>query len=240
MLSISACKISECDVRPLSDSDLEAYGRRLFCENVCAPLCLMDMVLAFDEYLLLSDEEKEDNWMFYNKIYILGDNLYSISNASEGYVQCIIDTHGTSLMADGAVWEVRDAYGRIYGSAHGLFMDYDFRGSYDIQRTGGGFELKYKEEEGYSPYALNVSLAIGDDDENTVVISSAGYERTDAYSCSFSVDSPMIAKKNTIRGEWFFDGTFRYTTCRVSDDKELDSCSFVFKPGYLAGFNANR
>lgn len=244
VLAVSACMISHCEMPSVSDSDLRNYGSRLFAKNVCVPLNMMELAQAFDKYLLLSDEEKENDGRFYNRISILGNNVYEITDCKSS-VKCVIDTHGKSLSAEGGVWDIVEPHVRVEISQlqnyYNYNFDFDFDEEFAISMSGGNFEYRtVNNAHSSNTLEMTISAAAQDVEEVEFMIALAGSERTDSFGSEFSVDSPMAVRKNNMNGMWIFDGTFRFSTYRIVDNKELDDCSFVFKPGYLAGFNANR
>lgn len=241
VLAVSACRIQHCEMPSVSASDLEKYGCRLFARNVCVPLNMMELVRSFDEYLLLPDEEKENDGRFYNRISILGDNVYEVADC-KSCIKCIIDTHGISLSADGGAWKIVEPYVRVDISQLHYSYDFDFDEEFSVSCSGDDFECRTVNGNVHSSNTLEMKISAAAQDGETVsfMIVASGSERTDSFGSEFSVDSPMSVRKNNMNGTWIFDGTFRFNTYRIAGNKELDVCSALFKPGYLTKFNVSR
>ncbi len=238
LLAVSACQISSSEMPYISASDLENYGCRLFAKNVCAPLNVLEMVQALDEYLLLSDEEKENDGRFYGRVSILGDNVYDIL---DGCIKCVVNTNGKSLSEDGSVWEILNLHVRVEISQLRDCYYFDFDEDFSIGRSGNMLEYRTLGD-GASANALEIMLpaALSGETDSSFTIAVSGTERTASFCAGFSVDSPMSVRRKYMDGLWLFDGTFRFNTYRVADNKALDNGSALFKPGYLTKFNVSR
>lgn len=243
VLCVCSCKISDYEMRPVSHSELERYGCRLFAENVCAPLCLIELVYAFDEYMLLPDEEKEKNEMFYDKVSIVGDNVYSISDGRNGYIQCIVNTHGFSLSSGEMAWEISDLQVRVDVQSQGMSFDsyFSYTERFAVRSVGGSLELCIIKDEIEERNTLEVVLGLeeGNENGNQLLLVASGSERTADFR-SVSATEPSLRVRRSSSGGWIFDGVFRYRTYRAGDEKMLDECSIIFKPGYLTKFEISR
>ncbi|MCX4336686.1 MAG: hypothetical protein K1V99_03690 [Bacteroidales bacterium] len=239
-LCMMSCEMSYFEVSPLSSHDLENYGTVLFAEYVCAPLHVAELVTAFDAYLQLPEEEKQNDSCFYENIWRLDEGIYSLADSRSGYIECQIDT-GEKTLASGK-WKITNLRVRIEDYAQGLNLFYTFYYYDEFVAELVDGALKLYNGSGSSvdaPKSINVSVTTAED--NGYLIEAAGREKSDSGLGSVAETvKPMKVGIRKVDGRMEYDGVFAYSTFRYSDNRELDRCSLTLKPGYLTKFDTGR
>ena len=98
---ISSCELYSGDIYPSTEQNLKSYTLDAFSGYVLMPVMMAEMVVDFDAYLSLSDEEKANDFRFFGNIRNPEENLYIIE---VGRTLCTLKTDGKSIWDDNAQW----------------------------------------------------------------------------------------------------------------------------------------
>ena len=114
--SMISCEIADPVIRPLGSEELKDYAEKLLSNSALLPVEMVDFAIDLDEYLALSEEEKQKDKRFYGRLSVLGDNIYKVSYSG---FSCIVDTGGRSVWENGAQWKFTEFVTWVYTTGFG-------------------------------------------------------------------------------------------------------------------------
>ncbi len=103
-LGLISCEVNSFENNDVTRNDLIHFSTRTFGTYVVIPVETAEVLMAFDKYLQLSDEDKEDDTRFYGKVDQLYDDIYEINDKEEHRISFIVKTWGASLQTPGTEW----------------------------------------------------------------------------------------------------------------------------------------
>lgn len=132
LLSLPAfvsCLVDDADVNYIDSGDLAIYTKNKIAETVAVPVEAMELALALDDYLKMTEEEQTADTVLGPCVEKLYENVYTIRHSSDREyrnIYCEIDTRGVSIRDKDARWLI--AGFRIDGNDFAYSrLDYDFK-----------------------------------------------------------------------------------------------------------------
>ena len=238
-----SCEVQSSRIRKDNSSDLYIYTTGVCGNYVAVPVELLEMLLAFDEYMASSDMAADPR--FYGQVEKLHDNVYRFNDQWEWAIQCTVDTQGKSLHEEGATWLL------AYLNAWQLGGDELFRGLYDYSlpayteirmtdKANSIWTIAYKDE-----FETVLKYKGSEDGRDQWSVTANGYCFSDnpELSARFTTGKEPLEvseKKRTDHGYHgnTYKGTFDLKTYRKN--VLLDYCNVTFHPGFATQYETGK
>lgn len=121
-----SCIIDDADVNYIDSSDLTQYTKNKIAESVAVPVEAVELALALDDYIKMSEEEQAKDTIIGDKIEKVSDTEYVIkiqSDVEYRTLNCRFKTDGRSIREKDAQWTIREF--NMYGNDLAL-SNYDY------------------------------------------------------------------------------------------------------------------
>lgn len=151
-LVLASCEVNSFQDAGVTRNELIQFTTRTFGTYVIIPIETAEVLIDFDKYLQLSDDDKEADTRFYGNVEQIYDDVYKISDAYEHHITCVVKTGGISLQTVGATWEfaslklegsdpiIENYYGLSYEFPEGLKLV--TTGAQEWTMVGDDFDTK--------------------------------------------------------------------------------------------------
>lgn len=231
-----SCQVGSLEASSITtDEDIINYASIRFDECVMLPVDLLEGVLYFDDFLKLSDAEKEQITDSDYTFSYLGENTYQILFVKED-LKAIVNTGGKALSENGSKWtfgEITDhrqaerpydlelPEGSTMEYADGPEKVWTFISAEKIHTT-----IREMERDGLNCWRVNASC--NDSGINGIT--------------SLSQTSP----EGVVVRQWLDSYITRYSvsgifTTEIYDgQKKVDFCTCTFRPGFDASYQTGR
>ena len=246
----SSCEVNSSGTHDITAHELYSYSSGLIGNFITLPVETTEMLLAFDDYLKMDEDEKEGNTRFYGQIEEVYDNVYAIRDQIGGYIHCTVDTGGKSLREDGAVWTFAELYSaNLYESALSAtsWYEYTLPAYTTLEATDVAkqvWTMSYEDR-----FETVMTYKGNDEGRNmwSVVTSGKVTENSDGNQLSavFNTgDTPVEMKeRKQNENEYYhlgnaYSGKF-YVETYCGNDK-LDFCNLTFRPGFVTKYETGR
>ena len=231
-----SCQIGSLETPSCTtEEDIINYSSIRFDECVMLPIDLLEGVLYFDEFLKLSDAEKEQitdsDYIFSS----LGEDSYQIQFVKEN-MKAIVNTGGKALNENGSKW----TFGKITGYRMAEIY-------YDLElQEGSTIEYEDGPEKGWTfTSAKRICTKIREMEGDEL-----NCRRVEA-SCNDSGINGMTSLSQTspegvIIRKWMDSDIRRYSisgifTTEIYDgQKKIDFCNCTFRPGFDTLYQTGR
>lgn len=243
-LSVVACEVYSNDDTGINRNDLMTYASYKFSNYVVAPVEIATSLLAFDSYLQLPESEKELDNRFYGKLEIVYDNIYRFQDTAKYNLWCTVDTKGTSLHDDGAVWIFAEA--EIYGLNESY--NYNYYGEChlpeytQIAKTGENtWTMSYEDL-----FETEMKYLGDDNGRHMWEVKSTGMQQSTigAWATFTTGDTPLTVKEMANSPDSRYNGNAYGGTYYVDifdeDKKPLDYVQIKFNPGFKTKYITSR
>ena len=109
LLVAASCQVYDKEGSVVDSISLCRYADTKFVESVMLPTELLELCLDFDSYLLLSEEDRKQDYRFFGNVGYLDDHTYTVHGYYDGYVYMTVCTAGKSIRQEDAQWRILSA-----------------------------------------------------------------------------------------------------------------------------------
>ena len=247
----SACEVNTAAVHETTAEELFSYSSGLIGRFITLPVETTEMLLAFDDYMKLSDDDKESDTRFYGKIIEIYDNVYHLNDQVFGTINCTVDTGGKSLKEEGTVWTFAElnAYDLYEQSINVTYGYYNFFLPAYTTLTTTDAENQVWTMASEELFETVMQYKGNNDGRNMWSVKSEGkvteISEGNTLSAIFSTgDSPVEMKeRKTDENQYYnignaYSGKFYVETYCVND--RLHYCHITLRPGFATKYETGR
>lgn len=227
-----SCLIDDADVNHIDSGDLRKYTKDKIAETVALPVEALEIALALDDYLKMTDEERAADTVFACNVKKKYEDIYTINLRSDREfrdISCEIHTGGLSIRDKDARWIISEfsIYGNdfTYSNLDYFFMLPDNSELLAVAPEQGYWSVEYPgfrnlmmmQSYQNDLYSWNVIVAHSEDTD----IGVKSYYGT---SGEFIVQETLLQsgeKSNLYSGKFFVE-IYR------NDEVEIDYCDAIF------------
>lgn len=244
-VALVSCEVQDSQIRKDNSGELYNYTAGVCGNYVALPTELLETLLAFDQYMALPDADKESDPRFFGKVEQIDDNVYSLNDQWEWYIQCIFDTQGKSLHEDGAVWVIAALEASQLGGDEFLrgLHDYTLPAYTEIRMTdveNSVWTVAYKDE-----FETVLKYKGGEDGRDLWEVSAEGtcFSSNPELTAQFTTGATPLEVREKKVSEYGYHGNTYKGKFEVQTYKgrmPLDYCRVTFRPGFTTQYETGR
>ena len=241
LLALAGCQINHSSNTVVSNDELSYYASYQFGKCVAMPAELLNVVLDFDKYLKMRDEEKILDENIFGLATYLGEDSYSTSHHHIG-ITCTLDTGGKSILEPGTVWKFSKIgyYGYYGDSAIGFSYDVSINDESKLEMvadstwkfTSSNIETTITMIENDITCWKVHALATDQGENGMTSISKTGEDGMTIWCIMKSIDEKYSSRSLS------YSGTF--ITDIYRNNEPADFCVLGFKPGFNSTITTSR
>lgn len=240
-----SCEVRESDISPVDSYELFNYTSGVCGNYVTVPVELLELLLDFDEYMSMTDVDKEGDPRFFGKVEVIDDNVYRFNDQWERAIQCTVDTQGRSLREKGAVWVLASlsAWKFDEDEALTLFYDYSLPAYTEIRMTdveNSVWTIGYKDE-----FDTVLKYKGQEDGRDFWEVTAKGkcLSGNPKLTARFTTgDSPLEVRERKMSEYGYHGNTYKgkFELHTYNGDNVLDYCLVTFRPGFTTQYETSR
>lgn len=241
ILALAGCQINYSRNTVVSSNELTHYSSYQLGKCVTLPAELLSVVIDFDRYLKMSEEEKILDENIFGLASYLGEYSYSTSHHHIG-ISCTFNTGGKSILEPGSVWKFSRIgyYGYYSDSAIGFSYDINLNDEASLEMVADS-TWKFTTNEIETTITMVESditcwkvygKAIDQGENGMTSISRTGEDGMTLWCIVQSIDEKYSSRSIS------YNGTFMTDIYR--NNESADFCVFGFKPGFNSTITTSR
>ncbi len=238
-IALTSCKVSGTYNVGIQPYELYKLSKKTMVSYVAIPVETVELILEFDKYLQLSQEDKEKDLRFYGVVNQIYDDVFELNDGEEYKISCIVKTNGVSLQDYEAEWIVRSLEVSGY--------DFTLEESVSVRYSEDFVIINTADSEWsmFGDYFTTKMTYEGEDSGRDMwKVHTQGTEKADnGLVTKFITPNELTVKElvrredSTYRGN-AYGGAFNVEVCKR--ERRLDYCYITFIPGFTTKYETSR
>ncbi len=244
-IGLASCQVNNFEDDAVTRNELIQFSTRTFGTYIVIPIETTEVLIDFDKYLKLSNDEKEEDGRFYGYVEQMYDDVYKINDSAEHHISFVVKTGGVSLQTVGTEWKIAnlklEGSDPIIENYYGL--SYEFTEELSLLTTADG-------EWTISGEAFDTKMQYqGDDNGRDMwqVYSKGTVKSKSGVSAKFATSATGIGVKELTREPGSlspyrgnaYEGKFNvniYSNANV----QIDYCNMDLSAGFITKFKTSK